>query len=411
MPVCTPWRWEPSSVRSCSPSPRSSRRPTRSRPATWTRSTRTRSRCADLIHQQGDDGIRGGHVKALVMRGAYDIAVEERPEPQPKPGEVVVEVIATGICGSDFHGYSGENGRRHPGQVMGHETVGRIDELGAGVSDLARGQLVTINPVMACGTCAACRDGQQQWCSRRVVLGVAPEIPAAFADRVAAPAQNVVVLPESMPAELGALVEPLAVGYHAVRRAGATADDRLLVIGGGPIGQACLLAARRLGVTNLAVSDVSPSRRKLCANLGAQVIDPSAERIAEAVRTKLGGPATLVIDAVGVNQTITDAFAASGRGSRIVLVGMGSPQLELSAYAISTEERTLIGAFTYTADDFDKTAAWVGTVPDGIEALIDGRVGWDGAPQSFDDLARGRTTASKILVFPHGPPTTAQEPG
>ena len=136
------------------------------------------------------------------MRGAYDIAVEERPEPQPKPGEVVVEVIATGICGSDFHGYSGENGRRHPGQVMGHETVGRIDELGPGVSDLARGQLVTINPVMACGTCAACRDGQQQWCSRRVVLGVAPEIPAAFADRVAAPAQNVVVLPESMPAEL-----------------------------------------------------------------------------------------------------------------------------------------------------------------------------------------------------------------
>jgi threonine dehydrogenase-like Zn-dependent dehydrogenase len=359
-------------------------------------------------------------VKALVMRGAYDIAVEERPEPQPKPGEVVVEVIATGICGSDFHGYSGENGRRHPGQVMGHETVGRIDELGPGVSDLARGQLVTINPVMACGTCAACRDGQQQWCSRRVVLGVAPEIPAAFADRVAAPAQNVVVLPESMPAELGALVEPLAVGYHAVRRGGAAAEDRVLVIGGGPIGQACLLAVRRLcareegngpGVTNVAVSDVSASRRDLCARLGGQVIDPTAEDLAQAVAARLGGPASLVIDAVGVNQTVADAFAASGLGSRIVLVGMGSPRLELSAYAVSTEERTLIGAFTYTADDFAQTAAWVGTVPDGIEALIDGRVGWDGAPQSFDDLARGRSTASKILVFPHGPPLPASEVG
>ena len=78
-------------------------------------------------------------MKALVLRGPYDIAVEERPEPQPKPGEVVVEVIATGICGSDFHGYSGENGRRHPGQVMGHETVGRVDELGPGVTDLAPG--------------------------------------------------------------------------------------------------------------------------------------------------------------------------------------------------------------------------------------------------------------------------------
>ncbi|HET7668428.1 MAG TPA: alcohol dehydrogenase catalytic domain-containing protein, partial [Mycobacterium sp.] len=195
-------------------------------------------------------------MKALVLRGAYDIAVEDRPEPRPGEGEVVIEVIATGICGSDFHGYSGENGRRHPGQVMGHETVGRIDEIGADVAGFTPGQLVTINPVMACGTCVACRDGQQQWCSRRKVLGVAPEIPAAFADRVAAPAKNIVVLPESMPAELGALVEPLAVGYHAVRRGGASAADRVLVIGGGPIGQACLLAARRLEVTKVAVSDV-----------------------------------------------------------------------------------------------------------------------------------------------------------
>jgi threonine dehydrogenase-like Zn-dependent dehydrogenase len=344
-------------------------------------------------------------MKALVLRDFYDIAVEERPEPQARPGEVVVAVIATGICGSDFHGYSGENGRRHPGQVMGHETVGRIDELGPEVAELAVGQLVTINPVIGCGTCAACRDDQQQRCSRRVVLGVTPEISAAFADRVAVRAENVVVLPESMPAELGALIEPLAVGYHAVRRGDATADDRILIIGGGPIGQACLLAARRLGITNLAVSDVSSSRRDLCAKLGAQVIDPTADDMAEAVAARLGGPASLVIDAVGVNRTVADAFAASGLGSRIVLVGMGSPQLELSAYAVTTAERTLIGAFTYTADDFFQTAAWVGTVPDGIEALIDGRVGWDQAPQSFDDLAKGRSTASKILVFPQGVPT------
>ena len=213
-------------------------------------------------------------MRALVLRGDYDIAVEERPDPRPGSGEVVVEVIATGICGSDFHGYSGENGRRHPGQVMGHETVGRIGELGSGVTGLAPGQLVTVNPVMGCNDCAACASGQQQWCSRKVVLGVAPEVSAAFADRVAVPAANIVSLPEEMPAELGALVEPLAVGYHSVRRGEVTAEDRVLVIGGGPIGQACLLAARRLGVENLALSDVSPSRRELCAGLGAQVIDP-----------------------------------------------------------------------------------------------------------------------------------------
>lgn len=345
-------------------------------------------------------------MRALVLRDFYDIAVEERPDPVPGSGQAVVEVIATGICGSDFHGYSGENGRRHPGQVMGHETVGRICELGPHVETLSVGQLVTVNPVMSCGECSACRSGQEQWCSRRVVLGVAPEIPAAFADRVAVPAANIVPLPEDMPEELGALVEPMAVGYHAVRRGQPRPEDRVLVIGGGPIGQACLLAARRLGVQALALSDVSPSRRDMCARLGAEVVDPSGGDLPEAVTDRLGGLATLVVDAVGLSPTVADAMAASGLGSRIVLVGMGSPQLELSAYALSTQERALIGSFTYSAAEFADTAEWVGTVPDGIGALIDGRVGWAGAPQSFDDLARGRSTASKILVFPQGPPVS-----
>ncbi len=344
-------------------------------------------------------------MRALVLRGDYDIAVEDRPDPQAGPGEVVIEVTATGICGSDFHGYSGENGRRHPGQVMGHETVGRVAALGEGVSGPDLGRLVTVNPVMACGHCEACDAGRPQHCADKKVLGVAPEIPAAFADLVVVPATNVVELPEEMPAELGALVEPLAVGWHAVGRGDPTPADRVLVIGGGPIGQACVLAARRLGVARIVVSDVSASRRELCARLGADVVDPTAGDLAAAVSDRLGGPATLVVDAVGVSATVADALAASGLGARIVLVGMGSPQLDLAAYGLITAERSLIGAFTYSATDFAETAAWVGTVPEGVQQLVDGRVGWDEAPQSFDDLARGRSSASKILVFPKGPPT------
>jgi len=157
----------------------------------------------------------------------------------------------------------------------------------------------------------------------------------------------------------------------------------------------------------MALSDVSPSRRDLCARLGAEVVDPTAGNLPEAVADRLGGPATLVVDAVGINRTVADALAASSLGSRIVLVGMGSPQLELAVYALSTAERSLIGSFTYSAAEFVATAEWVGTVPEGIEALIDGRVGWEGAPQSFDDLARGRSSASKILVFPQGVPQEA----
>ena len=136
-------------------------------------------------------------------------------------------------------------------------------------------------------------------------------------------------LPEDMPEELGALVEPMAVGYHAVRRGQPVADDRVLVIGGGPIGQACLLAARRLGIQALAMSDVSASRRELCARLGAAVIDPTSGSLVDAVAAELDGPATLVVDAVGISRTVADALAASGLGSRIVLVGMGSPSSSL----------------------------------------------------------------------------------
>ncbi|MFX4270936.1 zinc-dependent alcohol dehydrogenase [Propionibacteriaceae bacterium Y1685] len=341
-------------------------------------------------------------MQALVLRGPYDIEVSEIDEPTAGPGEVVIDILATGICGSDFHGYSGENGRRHPGQVMGHETVGHIAELGTGVTGLAKGQLVTINPVLSCDECDICRAGQEQNCPQRKVVGVAPEIVSTFADRFVIRASNVVPLADDLDPELGALVEPLSVGYHAARVGGAGESDRVLVIGGGPIGQACVLAAQRLGAIQVAVSDPVESRRALCAGLGATVLDPTAGDLAVATEQALGGKATLVIDAVGVNATVADALAASGLGARIVLVGMGSPELTLSAYEISTAERQLLGSFTYTRQDFADTAAWVSTNPPGLERLIDGRVGWDGAAQSFDELARGTSTASKILVFPRG---------
>lgn len=348
-------------------------------------------------------------MKALVMTGPWALEVQEIADPTPGPDEVVVRIAATGICGSDFHGFTGDTGRRHAGQVMGHETVGYVEALGAGVADpaLAPGALVTINPVLSCDACEVCASGNEQSCPNRKVIGVAPELVSAFADKIVVRASNVVPLAPGLDPELGALVEPLAVGYHAAVRGGCGAGDRVLVIGGGPIGQACFLAAQRLGASAVAVSDVNPLRRDLCASLGATVLDPTGdgpgggglgERVAEA----LGGKATLVIDAVGLTPTLRDAIAASTFGARIVLVGMGAPTVELPAYGISTEERTLVGSFCYSRDHFAATAAWVGSTDVPLARLIDGRVGYAGAAGAFTDLAKGATDASKILVFPAG---------
>lgn len=346
-------------------------------------------------------------MRALVFRGAWEMDVETWADPEPGPGEVLIAITATGICGSDIHGFSGENGRRHPGQVMGHETVGRVVAVGGDVqSDLRPGTLVTVNPVIGCGRCAACAGGAEQSCSQRRVIGVTPEIASAFADLMLAPARNVVVLPETMPEEYGALVEPLAVGYHAALRGNCTPHDTVLVIGGGPIGQACVLAARRLGSQRVVVTEPNPRRRELVTALGAVAVDPATGDVAAAVAAVLGAPATLVLDAVGSTGSVDDATRCSSFGARIVLVGMNAPRIELAAYAVSTEERSVIGSFCYSAEDFRRTAQWVGGAPAELRHLIDGRVDLHGASTAFMQLARGDSQASKVLVFPQGVPTT-----
>ena len=341
-------------------------------------------------------------MRALVYRGPWDIGVEERPIPTLKSGEVLVEPLAVGICGSDVHGFTGESGRRHPGQVMGHEMVGRIAQIGPDVDqalNLRPGQIVTVNPVIACGACTACLNGAEQRCAQRRVIGVDPTLSAAFAEQMTVPAGNVVALPDSMPLEYGALIEPLAVGYHGAVCGSCHPDDAVLVIGGGPIGQACALAARRLGATLLLVSEPEGKRRRLLGDLGIPCVDPTSGNLADLVKDHLGRPATLVLDAVGTTRSIADGFACSEVGARIVLIGMNAPRIEFDAYALSTQERTVVGSFCYSASHFQETADWVSSSPAGLDRLIEARARLSEAPRWFRALAEGDPT-SKVLIYP-----------
>lgn len=330
-------------------------------------------------------------MRALVLDDFWSLTVEQRPDPVPGPGEVVLRIAATGICGSDLHGFTGDSGRREPGQIMGHETAGTVESVGAGV-ELAAGTPATGYPVLACGECAACRTGRSQICTRRTVIGVDPRRSAAFADRLLLPAANVVPLPAGMPLAHGALVEPLSVGYHAARRGRLDPTDRVLILGGGPIGQAVALAAKRLGATEIVVTEPDPGRRALVEAFGVSAVRPGGALAA------LGAPASVAIDAVGVDATMAEALAATEPGARVVLVGMGAPRLDLAAYPVSTGERTLIGSFCYTADEFAATAAWAGTVPELLAPLISAQVPLAGAADAFTRLATDGSAASKILV-------------
>jgi threonine dehydrogenase-like Zn-dependent dehydrogenase len=342
-------------------------------------------------------------MRVLVLDDWWKLVVAERPDPVPADDEVLLEIHATGICGSDIHGFTGATGRRQLGQVMGHETVGRVIAIGDGVRPgpgLEIGTVATVNPVMNCGHCAMCRAGAEQACPDKSVIGVDPAVSSAFADKMIAPAANVIPLPDTMPTDYGALIEPLSVGYHAIQRGRIGSDDRVLVIGGGPVGQACVLAAKRVGASQIAVSELSVDRRRLNESLGAAALDPTTTAVAAAAADALGGPPTVVVDAVGSSASIDSAFQAAAPGSTIVLVGMGEAELSLRAYEISTQERSVVGSFTYSRAEFSATAEWVGTGPAELGQLIEGRVGLDGGAEAFTGLARGDITASKILVLP-----------
>lgn len=339
-------------------------------------------------------------MRALQLVEINRMAIVDLPAPDAAPGEVVLEIIAAGICGSDIHGFTGDNGRRHLGQVMGHEAVGRIHAVGDAIDPTLapRGAIATFNPLILSPENMRTFAGREQHDPERKVIGVDPDLVSAFAQYIAVPLRNLVVLPESMPVLYGALIEPLAVALNAVRRVGPVEGQSVLVIGGGPIGQSAVLAALHLGASSVFVSEPDAARRELCARLGAVVLDPGEGTIPTQIFRHHGGPVDVAIDAVGVSATLSDALGATSFGGRVCLVGMGAQELGLAAFRISTEERSIVGAFCYSFDCFREAAEWVGTGDPVFANLISAEVDLNHAPEAFTRLAGDADVPGKLLI-------------
>ena len=336
-------------------------------------------------------------MKALVLVEFGRMEVRDLPDAEPGPGEVVVEIAYTGICGSDIHGFTGANGRRVPGMVMGHETSGRVLALGEGVDSPAVGTPVTFNPVVLPADDAAAWLGREAQHPGKWIIGVRPDVVAAFAQQVVVPARNLVALPDGMPLAHGALVEPVAVATHAVGRLNA-GPGAVLVTGGGPIGQSVVVALQQAGVGTILVSEPTAARRGVLARLGAIPLDPEAGPLAEQVVAAIGERAAAAVDAVGSSGSLADCLAATAPGATVCLVGMATPRLELAAFEISTAERTLVGSFTYSSLDFTQALASVAAAPEAAASLITRTVPLAEAPETFTSLAAGDGTPGKILV-------------
>jgi threonine dehydrogenase-like Zn-dependent dehydrogenase len=335
----------------------------------------------------------------LSYRGQRRLAVEEVEPPALRRGQVRVRVHSAGVCKSDVYGYSGVNDRRDrvigDGDVlvMGHEASGVVVELGPGARGIEVGAPVAINPISGCGDCSACTAGDENLCEARTILGCTPAAPGAFAETVAVGERNLVALPDGVPLEWGALVEPLAVGAHAVRLADPEPGSSALVIGGGPIGIGAALAAQRRVGDGVLVLEPLAERRALCERLGLSALAPEDAMRAHA-------RFDLALECVARPETLAGAISAVPPKGLVVLVGIWSDHIPLPVSTLVWRETRLIGSFGYSREDFADVARWMADGGVDLSPMIELRVGFADMIDVFDAYAEGELNAMRTLLQP-----------
>ena len=343
--------------------------------------------------------LAAGANRAAVLHGPGDVRVESRGVPEPGVREVLVEVAAVGVCGSDIHYY--EHGRigsfvvREP-MVLGHESAGRIVALGPGASKHAVGDRVTLEPGVPCGACRECRAGRYNLC-RDVRFFATPPIDGAFANYVTIHEDFAFGLPEGVSDEAGALTEPLSVGVWACRKAKVSAGDRVLVTGAGPIGLLAAQCARAFGATEITITDVNPHRLRLAERTAAT----RAINVAETPLADGDVEADALIECSGHPGSLRAGIAALRPAGTAVLVGMGPEEdgvVPLSL--IQNRELWLTGTFRY-ANTYPTAIALVANGRVDPEAIITGRYGLDDAEAALR-AGREDATAVKVMVIPAG---------
>ena len=300
--------------------------------------------------------------QAAVLYAPHDIRLEERPVPKPGTREVLIEIKAVGVCGSDVHYY--EHGRigsyvvRQP-LILGHESSGVIVDVGEGVSRERIGQRVAIEPGIPDGVCRQCRTGHYNLCPNVRFFGT-PPIDGAFTNYVTILSDFAYALPDQLSDEEGALIEPLSVGLWACRKAKLRGGDHVLITGAGPVGILAMKVALALGVTEITLTDISPQRLEMARQLGAtRTVNVAQQSLAD-----VGVEADVLIECSGNQRALKDGIRALQPAATAVVVGMGpSEEASIPLSFIQNREITLTGTFRYA-----------NTYADAIELVATGRI-------------------------------------
>jgi L-iditol 2-dehydrogenase len=335
-------------------------------------------------------------MQALVLENLRDLQLREVPEPNFGPHDVLIQVKACGICGSDVHGYDGSTGRRIPPLIMGHEAAGTVAKIGAQVRSVKIGDRVTFDSTVSCGKCSFCGHGEVNLCDNRQVLGVSCEDyrrNGAFAEYVSVPEHIVYELPASFPFEKAALIEAVSIAVHAAKITEIMPGSSAVVIGAGMIGLLAIQAFRVFGCTKVIAVDLEESKLEAARSLGADetflATDPE---LMTKLKAATGGQGPdIAVEVVGAQKSILTAIEGVRRGGTVTLIGNLAPKVEIPLQIVVTRQLRLLGS-----------CASAGEYRECIELMESGAINVDPLISALAPLSEGADWFNRLY---------AREPG
>lgn len=337
-------------------------------------------------------------MKQAVMTAPGQIQFCEAESPVPKDNEIVMQTRRIGVCGSDIHVYHGLHPYTGYPVVQGHEVGGVVAELGKNVTGFRIGDKITFMPQVTCGKCYPCTHGMYHICESLKVMGF--QTGGAAQEYFALAAENVLKLPETMSLDEAALIEPISVTVHAIRRGGGAEGKRVVVLGAGPIGNLTAQVAKASGAEAVMITDVSPYKLDKARKCGIDfVVNTAEEKLGDAILRDFGpSKADLILECVGAEATITDAVSNARKGSTIVIVGVFGKKPQVDLGLVQDRELSLVGTLMYQKADYERAIDLVASGKMRLDEMVTHRFPFEQYLDAYHAIEASQGEYLKVMI-------------
>lgn len=325
--------------------------------------------------------------------------IEYRDVKIPSVGDtqILLQIKRIGVCGSDIHVYHGLHPYTKYPVVQGHEVSAVVIEIGRKVKNVKVGDIVTVQPQLVCGKCYPCTHGMYNDCETLKVMGF--QTGGMASEFFVCESDKALKIPTNINLDYVAMVEPMAVAVHAIRRHGEVKGEKVLVLGGGPIGNLIAQTARAMGAQKVLLSELSTYRLEIAKKCGINTINPSVEKLPHVIMEIFGKDgADVIFDCVGINDTINQAINCARKGSDIVVVGVFSDNAIINMGFVQDHELRLIGTAMYRVEDFKKAIDFLINNEIELRALITHRIAFKDYIEAYHTVDSQKDKTMKIII-------------